>query len=87
VDEDLENLGEVSLDEQFQLVNTIESDLGPAREQLEAVQAIGVELQRLTSEPRANQIAKESAELLRRFNTTADTVARKADQLRQASIF
>ena len=80
------NLGQVSLEEQFQLANTIESDLGPAREQLDAVQAISVELQRLTTEQRANHLAKESAELLRRFNTAADSVARKADQLRQVRI-
>lgn len=85
VEEDLQNLGQVLLEEQFQLVNTIDSDLGPAREQLEAIQAIGIELQRLTTEQRANQLAKESAELLRRFNAVADAVARKADQLGQAS--
>lgn len=83
VEEDLQNLGQVLMAEQFQLVNTIESDLGPARDQLEVVQATSVELQRLTMEQRANQLAKESAELLKRFNAVADTVAKKADQLRQ----
>nr|CAD2200604.1 unnamed protein product [Meloidogyne enterolobii] len=84
VEEDLQNLSQVSLEEQFQLISTIESDLGPAREQLESIQLISCELQRLTTETRANQLAKESAELLRYFNSVADTVTKKAELLSKA---
>ncbi|CAK5013178.1 unnamed protein product [Meloidogyne enterolobii] len=84
VEEDLQNLSQVSLEEQFQLISTIESDLGPAREQLESIQLISCELQRLTTESRANQLAKESAELLRYFNSVADTVTKKAELLSKA---
>ncbi|KAI3410026.1 hypothetical protein GPALN_006390 [Globodera pallida] len=84
VEEDLQNLGQVTLEEQFQLVNTIESDMGPAREQLDALHGVSVELQRLVTEQRASKLARESAELHKRFSNVADAVSRKADQLRQA---
>jgi hypothetical protein len=81
VEEDLQNLSQVSLEEQFQLINTIESDLGPAREQLESIQLISCELQRLTTENKANKLAKESAELFKYFNFVADNVNKKAELL------
>lgn len=74
VEEDLQNLDQVSMEEQFQLVSTIESDLGPARDQLDALQALSAELQRLVADTRANQLARDGAELSRRFNAVADTV-------------
>uniref|UniRef100_A0A915MYH2 Uncharacterized protein n=1 Tax=Meloidogyne javanica TaxID=6303 RepID=A0A915MYH2_MELJA len=78
-------LAENLLDGQTELkLGTIESDLGPAREQLESIQLISCELQRLTTEARANQLAKESAELLRYFNSVADTVTKKAELLSKA---
>uniref|UniRef100_A0A1I8BVZ9 Uncharacterized protein n=1 Tax=Meloidogyne hapla TaxID=6305 RepID=A0A1I8BVZ9_MELHA len=70
------------LDGQTEL-NTTESDLGLAREQLESIQLISRELQRLTTENRANQFAKESAELLSYFKSVADTVTKKAELLRK----
>ncbi|KAL3114470.1 hypothetical protein niasHT_019974 [Heterodera trifolii] len=84
VEEDLRNLGQVTLEEQFQLVNTIDADLGPAREQLDALHGVCVELQRLVTEQRAAKLAREFADLHKRFTTGADSVSRKADQLRQA---
>ncbi|KAL7080640.1 hypothetical protein ACQ4LE_000408 [Meloidogyne hapla] len=83
VEEYLQSLSQVSLEEQFQLISTTESDLGLAREQLESIQLISRELQRLTTENRANQFAKESAELLSYFKSVADTVTKKAELLRK----
>lgn len=63
------------MDEQFQLVNTIETDMGPAREQLDAIQGVGVELQRLVAEQSATALAREATELAKRFNNVADAVS------------
>jgi len=74
VEEDLENLDQVLLDEQFQLVHTIETDLEASRTQLDALQGFCIELQRLTSDKNANALQKETNNLLQRFNAVNEKV-------------
>jgi DNA repair exonuclease SbcCD ATPase subunit len=75
VEEDLQNLDQVTLEEQFQLVNTIESDLSTSRARLETLQAINVKLQKLTSESNAEQLQKQTNELFQRFSSVSETVS------------
>lgn len=75
VEEDLENLDQVTLEEQFQLISTIESDVGRFREQLDACQSVCVELQRLVNDDKANVLAKESQEMTQRFNAVSEAVS------------
>lgn len=75
VEEDLENLEQVLLEEQFQLMETINMEITQFRAHLdEELQSICLELQRLSCESKANELAKESQEILHRFNTISDLV-------------
>lgn len=75
VEEDLENLNHVSLDEQFQLMETINTEMNQFRTHLDdELQPICFELQRLSCESKANQLAKESNEILHHFNAVFDLV-------------
>lgn len=75
VEEDLENLEHVSLEEQFQLIETINTEINQFRTHLdEELQPICFELQRLSCESKANELAKESHEILHRFNDVSNLV-------------
>uniref|UniRef100_A0A915ENB9 Uncharacterized protein n=1 Tax=Ditylenchus dipsaci TaxID=166011 RepID=A0A915ENB9_9BILA len=84
VEEDLDNLDQVPLEEQFQVVNTIEGDIAQYRTQMDSLQEMCIDLQRLSCDSKANELGKESAQIMQRFNATADMVSRKAEQLKSA---
>lgn len=74
VEEDLENLDQVPLEEQFQLIETISADFVEYRKNLNELQSMCVDLQRLSCEEKANELAKESQEIVQRFNVVHDLV-------------
>lgn len=74
VEEDVENLEQVSLEEQFNLVGTIEVQVNRYRTYLDTLQVLCVDLQRLSCESKAIELAKESQEIALRFNSMADLV-------------
>jgi hypothetical protein len=76
VEGDLEGLEMLSADEKFNLLSGIDGDCQQFRTHLESLQSMALELQRLSSDAKAAELAKESSEISQNFSAVADMVGR-----------